>query len=69
MTGNDLQQRRYDLHLSQEKLAQKLGVSYGTIARWEQLKGDEIPNPLLELAFDGLRFREIESEEQKVLAD
>ncbi|MBI3977409.1 MAG: helix-turn-helix domain-containing protein [Chloroflexi bacterium] len=36
MTGAKLRQRRLALGLSQEKLAQLLGVSANTIARWER---------------------------------
>lgn len=51
MTGNELKQRRERLGLSQEALARKLNFSStSTVARWEQMKSEEIPNKLLELA-------------------
>lgn len=57
MTGNELKLRRKNLELSQEKFAYKLGVTSGTVARWEQLGDNEIPSPLLELAIEGLEHR------------
>lgn len=43
MTGNELKVRREKIG-SQENLARILEVSVSTVARWEQLKEDEIPN-------------------------
>ena len=58
MTGNELKTKREDMKLSQEKLAQKLDVAVSTVARWEQLKGEEIPNStMLELALKGLSIK------------
>lgn len=55
MTGSELKKRREGLSLSQEKLAQKLDVASSTVARWEQLKDEEIPNSrMLELALKSL---------------
>lgn len=44
MTGSELKKRRTALGYSQEKLAQTFEISVSTIARWEQLKDEEIPN-------------------------
>lgn len=61
VTGTELQKRRLALKLSQEKLAQKLNVSLFTVARWEQLKDDELPNPgLVDLA-----LRQLEADQEK----
>lgn len=60
MKGKDLRKRRISLELTQGGLAQKLGVSANTVARWER---DEmsIP-PYLDLALKQiekeLRFTE-----------
>lgn len=48
---------RDKLGLSQEKLAQKLGVTLGTINRWE--KGKSTPSPL---ALDRLKLMQGENE-------
>ena len=60
MTGNELKKRRQNIGLSQEKLGYALGVTGGTVARWEQLKDEEIPSPLLDLA-----MKTVESEKEK----
>jgi transcriptional regulator with XRE-family HTH domain len=36
MTGEELRERRMALHLSQATLADKLGVTKNTVARWER---------------------------------
>lgn len=55
MTGNELKTQREKIGISQEKLAQSLNVSVSTVARWEQLKENEIPNSrMLELALIAL---------------
>lgn len=35
LSGNEIKALRAELHLSQEQLAQLLGVSFGTVNRWE----------------------------------
>ncbi len=35
MTGKDIKEWRLKLKLSQERLAQLIGVSFGTVNRWE----------------------------------
>lgn len=58
MTGNDLKQRRGGLGLSQEGLARALEVALSTVARWEQLKDELIPNSaMLDLALEALEAR------------
>lgn len=52
MTAQQLAERRKQLGLTQEQLAQALGVSFSTVARW--LNGSrKIPN-YLTLALDSL---------------
>jgi transcriptional regulator with XRE-family HTH domain len=56
MTGNELKQERKRLKISQQTLAIKLDLALSTVARWEQLKDENIPNStLLELALKGLK--------------
>lgn len=51
MTGNQLKAIRVALNLRQEDLARELKVVVSSVARWEQLKDEEIPNSkMLELA-------------------
>ncbi len=57
MTGNELKKRREKLGLSQEKLGRELNVTGGSVARWEQLKEQEIPSPMLNLALEALEKR------------
>ncbi len=52
MDSGDLKTRRLSLGLSQEKLAQLLGVTTTTAARWE--RGEVTPPPYLSLALDKL---------------
>ena len=59
MTGNGLKQKREKMGYSQQGLAKLLDVALSTVARWEQLKDDEIPNSrILELALDQLQQSE-----------
>lgn len=44
MTGNELKERRRQLGIRQEDLARELEVVVSSVARWEQLKDEEIPN-------------------------
>lgn len=58
MTGKELRARREKLGMTQEVLSRKLEVSLSTIARWEQLREDEIPNSkLLDLALLALESK------------
>ena len=58
MTGKELRARREKLGMTQEVLSRKLEVSLSTIARWEQLREDEIPNSkLLALALLALESK------------
>ena len=55
MTGSELKKRRKDLNLSQQKLSNLLDLSLSTVARWEQMESEEIPNSkMLELALNSL---------------
>ena len=55
MTGHELKARREALGLSQESLARELNVALSTIARWEQLKDEIVPNAgMLRLALEAL---------------
>jgi transcriptional regulator with XRE-family HTH domain len=57
MTGNQLKEiREEEFDLTQVEIALAFGKSPQTIARWEQLKNDEIPDSrFLELALKGLK--------------
>jgi DNA-binding transcriptional regulator YiaG len=56
MTGNELKQERKRLKISQQTLAITLNLAISTVARWEQLRDEEIPNStILELALKGLK--------------
>ena len=56
MTGNELKQERKRLKISQQTLAVTLDLALSTVARWEQLKDEDIPNStILELALKGLK--------------
>lgn len=44
MTGNQLKEKRLSLELRQEDLARELEVVVSSVARWEQLKDEKIPN-------------------------
>lgn len=62
MTGNELKARREKLkrrdsnsQMRQEDLARELDVTVATVARWEQLRDETIPNSkILEFALDSL---------------
>lgn len=57
MTGTQLKEiRELEFNLTQVELALALGKSPQTIARWEQLKDEDIPDSrFLELAIKGLK--------------
>jgi DNA-binding transcriptional regulator YiaG len=58
MTGDDLKKARGGLGLSQEALAREFEVAVSTVARWEQLGAQEIPNSgMLRLALEALEAR------------
>ena len=58
MTGNELKQERKRLKISQQTLAVTLDLALSTVARWEQLKDENIPNStILELALKGLKVQ------------
>ena len=46
----DIKSIRERLGLTQEQLANKLGVSWATVARWERGKGE--PSPLAQKALE-----------------
>ena len=55
MTGNDLKDWRKGLNISQEHLARILDISVSTVARWEQLNDNDLPNgKILEFALLGV---------------
>ena len=43
MTNLDLKAARKTLNYTQSQLAEKIGVSVGTVARWEGAKNSSIP--------------------------
>jgi len=53
----DIRKLRKRLNLTQEQLAQKLGVSFTTVNRWE--KGKNEPSPLALRVLEDLEKREI----------
>jgi DNA-binding transcriptional regulator YiaG len=68
MTGDQLKEiREEEFDLTQVEFALAIGKSPQTVARWEQLKEDEIPDSrFLELAIKGLKVeREIKSKGNK----
>ena len=66
MTGHGLKERRTKLGLSQEYLARSLDVALSTVARWEQLKDEEIPQSgLLELALNALEAKQAQEAKSK----
>jgi DNA-binding transcriptional regulator YiaG len=68
MTGDQLKEiREGEFDLTQVEFALAIGKSPQTVARWEQLKEDEIPDSrFLELAIKGLKVeREIKSKGNK----
>ncbi len=44
MTANEIKEKRLNLKISQESFAHLLGVTYGTVNRWEN--GHSKPSPL-----------------------
>lgn len=52
MTSQQLRNARLSLGLTQEQLADRLGVTGITISRWE--RGKQAPSPLASLAIRGL---------------
>jgi transcriptional regulator with XRE-family HTH domain len=66
MTGNQLKECREEFDLTQVEFALAVGKSPQTIARWEQLKEDEIPDSrFLELAIKGLKVEMAEKNKKK----
>ncbi|MFT3745458.1 MAG: helix-turn-helix domain-containing protein [Pyrinomonadaceae bacterium] len=58
MTGYELKQKRQSLKLTQEQLARELDVVVSTVARWEQLKNQEIfQSGMLLLALETIEKR------------
>ena len=54
MNGAEIRERRKKLQLTQDGLAESLGMSKNTIARWER---DELaPSPMLDLALKYLEM-------------
>ncbi len=53
MTGDDIRALREDLGWTQEQMAQRLGVSFTTVNRWE--RGQFAPSPLAERELRRLR--------------
>ncbi len=64
MNGKELKEKRNDLSFTQEQLANELGVTANTVARWER---DEmkIP-PFLHLALKTVE-RNLEEEKRKAI--
>jgi len=54
-TSKMIRELRADLGLTQEQFAAKLGVTYSTINRWENRKGN--PSPLAMLRIEKLQKR------------
>ncbi len=54
-TSKMIKELRADLGLTQEQFAAKLGVTYSTINRWENKKGN--PSPLAVLRIEKLQKR------------
>ena len=62
MTGNELKERRKKLGLRQEDLARELEVVVSSVARWEQLKDEEISNSkMLHLALTALEIERLKN--------
>jgi putative transcriptional regulator len=55
MTGKEIKSLRFRLGLTQEKFAQKLGVTVSSVVRWENNKRS--PSPLAEKALQDLMHR------------
>jgi transcriptional regulator with XRE-family HTH domain len=56
MTPQELRAAREAMGITQQELADKLGVGQGTISRWEA--GERQPPPLLDLALERLQGRD-----------
>lgn len=66
MNGYELKKAREEFDFTQVEFALALGKSPQTIARWEQMKKDEIPDSrFLELAIKGLKFEMAEKNRKK----
>jgi repressor LexA len=55
MSGDELKRRREQLGMTQEQLAQALGVAPNTVARWE--RGERSIPPHLALALETIERR------------
>jgi len=66
MTGTQLKEIREEFDLTQVEFAIAIGKSPQTIARWEQLKENGIPDSrFLELAIKGLKVEMTEKNKKK----
>lgn len=66
MTGNELKDERERLGYSQVDFAIAIGYSPSTVARWEQMKEEEIPNSrTVELLIKGLEAEAKETKPKK----
>lgn len=63
MNGDELRQRREGLGMTQEKLAQSLGVNIMTISRWE--RGVRSIPPHLSLALEAIEIRQKKKNDKK----
>jgi transcriptional regulator with XRE-family HTH domain len=63
MNGDDLQKFRQSHELTQQALAQLLGVAANTIARWE--RNERAIPPYLELALKGISKEKEEAKTRK----
>ena len=58
-----IRELRGDLGLTQEQFAAKVGVTYTTVTRWENGKGQ--PSPLAMLRIEGLQKKITRNEKRK----
>ncbi|MGH9428219.1 MAG: helix-turn-helix domain-containing protein [Terriglobia bacterium] len=66
MNGNELKEERERLGYSQVDFAQAIGYSPSSVARWEQLKDEDIPNSrTIELLIKGLEAEAKEGKPKK----
>jgi transcriptional regulator with XRE-family HTH domain len=67
MTPDELKQRRDRLGLTQEQLADRLGVARNTLARWEIAEGEDAHRKIPEVAVRLLAYveREVRAEKRK----